>query len=91
MAKRATGTGGAGAKRLNGYVTTRPAVLGLAKVLCLGITQATIASAAPLGQFLSIAKDDDGKDAEDPQLWVFLGIAAVLVLLGGAFAGLTIA
>lgn len=37
---------------------------------------------------------DDGlqpKPADDPSLWAYLGVAAALVLLGGAFAGLTIA
>lgn len=37
------------------------------------------------------ADDDLPKDADDPQLWLFLGIAVALVLAGGVFAGLTIA
>lgn len=81
---------GAGANGFNSYTASRPAILGLAKVLFLGLTQVSVASASPIKRFLHIAKDD-GKDAEDPSLWLFLGIAAVLVLLGGAFAGLTIA
>ncbi|ORY10949.1 hypothetical protein BCR34DRAFT_484856 [Clohesyomyces aquaticus] len=34
---------------------------------------------------------DTPKPADDPSLWVYLGTAVALVLLGGAFAGLTIA
>jgi hypothetical protein len=35
--------------------------------------------------------DNEPKVADDPSLWAYLGVAAALVLLGGAFAGLTIA
>ncbi|TVY30497.1 Protein MAM3 [Lachnellula hyalina] len=38
-----------------------------------------------------VARGEDGKDPEDASLWLYLGIAMVLVLLGGLFAGLTIA
>jgi hypothetical protein len=74
------------------YLTRRPLVLGLAKVLFLSLGQLPLAKAAPI-QLYSIftTKEDDGKSAEDPSLWLYLGVAAALVLLGGAFAGLTIA
>ena len=76
----------------NGYLATRPAILGLAKVLFLGLCQVSYVSAAPLTQFLGITKEEDlPKDAKNPSLWLYLGVAAILVLLGGAFAGLTIA
>lgn len=69
----------------------RPAALGLAKLMLL-----PLASAAPLGLWsrgLGVLKEQEDlpKDADDPNLWVYLGVAVVLVLLGGAFAGLTIA
>lgn len=35
--------------------------------------------------------DDLPMDPDNPDLWIYLGIAVFLVLLGGAFAGLTIA
>lgn len=56
------------------------------------IACAPFAHAAPLdrGTF-DILKEDEGKPAEDPSLWAYLGTAVALVLLGGAFAGLTIA
>ncbi|TAQ87084.1 hypothetical protein B7494_g4607 [Chlorociboria aeruginascens] len=70
----------------------RPAVLGLAKTVFLGLFQLSSVAAAPVSTFLGITKDEDApKDAEDPSLWLYLAIAAILVLLGGAFAGLTIA
>ncbi|ESZ92521.1 hypothetical protein SBOR_7093 [Sclerotinia borealis F-4128] len=76
----------------NGYTSKRPAILGLAKILFLSICQITSVSAAPITTFLGIAsKEDTPKDAEDASLWLYLSVAAVLVLLGGAFAGLTIA
>lgn len=75
----------------NGYAASRPAVMGLAKVLVLALGQLSFASAAPLKQFFGIAEEDLTKEPEDASLWLYLTIAVVLVLLGGAFAGLTIA
>ncbi|KAF2837521.1 DUF21-domain-containing protein [Patellaria atrata CBS 101060] len=37
------------------------------------------------------SEEDLPKDPDDPSLWIYLGVAGALVLLGGAFAGLTIA
>jgi metal transporter CNNM len=79
-----------GRSQYNGYVATRPAVIGIAKVLVLGLTQASTAAAAPVLQLLGNHKHEH-PDAEDASLWLYLSFAAVLVLLGGAFAGLTIA
>lgn len=79
---------GLGASRRAGYgaVAYRPAVLGLAKLLFL-----PLASAAPiLTRHVSILEETP-KSPDDPNLWVYLGVAVALVLLGGAFAGLTIA
>lgn len=67
-------------------------MLALARLLFL-----PLASAAPFGYWeharLHTLEDDDdlSKDASDPDLWIYLGIAVALVLLGGIFAGLTIA
>lgn len=93
---RGAATFGASSPRRNGYgaVALRPAVLGLAKLLFL-----PLASAAPLLQNGGLHAfkhggdegDDMPKDASDPDLYVYLGVAVALVLLGGAFAGLTIA
>jgi len=70
----------------------RPAAFGLAKLLLL-----PLASAAPLGLWergvnaFEGAGEPDPKSPNEPSLWIYLGVALVLVLLGGAFAGLTIA
>lgn len=77
----------------NTYLTRRPAVLGLAKVLCLALAQIPAVQAIPvhLSGLLRIYEEDEAKKPEDPSLWIYLAVAAALVLLGGAFAGLTIA
>ncbi|KAF2212338.1 hypothetical protein CERZMDRAFT_67994 [Cercospora zeae-maydis SCOH1-5] len=70
----------------------RPAVLAAAR-LCL----VPLVSAAPLHLFgantvHTFETDDDlPRDADDPSLWIYLSVAVFLVLLGGVFAGLTIA
>jgi metal transporter CNNM len=66
-------------------------VLLLAKALLV-----PLASAAPLSSLwtreISIFEEEpEPKSPDDPNLWVYLGVAIALVLLGGAFAGLTIA
>lgn len=82
----------AGRTNYNGYTTARPAILGLAKVAFLGLCQLSSVSAVPMKAFLEFSKnEDEPADTDDPSLWFNLGLAAVLVLLGGAFAGLTIA
>lgn len=35
--------------------------------------------------------EEEGAPPDDPKLWIYLSIALALVLLGGIFAGLTIA
>jgi metal transporter CNNM len=67
--------------------------LGLAKILVLSLAQVPFVRAAPVhaSHFFFAADDEEGKDPDDPSLWIYLSVAAVLVLLGGAFAGLTIA
>ncbi|OKL56361.1 hypothetical protein UA08_08513 [Talaromyces atroroseus] len=77
----------------NPYMAGRPVALGLAKLLVLLIAQLpAITTASPTALHGIRAKHEDlGKDPEDPALWLYLGISVVLVLGGGAFAGLTIA
>jgi len=79
--------------RQNGSLLhARAAVIGLTRALFAGL-----ASAAPTsGPLRLFARDldDPGYDvpeAEGSALWVLYVISMVLVLLGGAFAGLTIA
>lgn len=75
----------------NGYVATRPAVIALSKVLFLGLSQTATVAAAPITSYLGITSHHEHPDPDDASLWLYLLVAAVLVLLGGAFAGLTIA
>lgn len=78
--------------RGHGFPTLRPTVLLLAKALLV-----PLASAAPLSLFRRNAGiygeegDEPPKSTDDPDLYLYLGIAVALVLLGGVFAGLTIA
>jgi len=77
----------------NRYLSRRPLVLGLAKILALSLSHLPFIQAAPFTATKSIHVRDEGaqKPADNPSLWLYLGVAAALVLLGGAFAGLTIA
>ncbi|KAI9709424.1 MAG: hypothetical protein M1812_007701 [Candelaria pacifica] len=82
----------ASSRSANGYAASRPAVLSIAKLLMVGIVNLPFLRAAPLTRSpLFSATEDEPKSSKDPTLWVYLGVAAFLVLLGGAFAGLTIA
>ena len=77
----------------NGYLAQRPVVMGIAKILFLSLSQLSITNAAPLGisHLFRVQDEEEPKSPEDPSLWIYLAFAAALVLLGGAFAGLTIA
>ncbi|PYH93614.1 DUF21 and CBS domain protein [Aspergillus ellipticus CBS 707.79] len=72
-------------------LAARPLVLGLAKVLFLNFANLPGIAAAPTFLLHSSAEPDDPSSPGDPSLWLYLGVAAALVLSGGAFAGLTIA
>ena len=87
MVSRSMGVSGRQAS--NGYASTRPVVLGLAKMLVMGLGQLSMTNAAPLKTLLHLA--DEESSADEPSLWIYLSTALMLVLLGGAFAGLTIA
>jgi metal transporter CNNM len=77
----------------NRYLSLRPLVLGLAKILALSVAHLPFIQAAPftVTKSIHVRNDDAQKPPDDPSLWLYLGVAAALVLLGGAFAGLTIA
>jgi metal transporter CNNM len=78
---------------MNTYLARRPLVLAISKIIALTIGQSSLVQAAPFhpSTFLFSTEKDSPKDTEDPSLWLYLTTAAILVLLGGAFAGLTIA
>lgn len=72
----------------NGALRARPFALGIAKLCCMSLW--SVVTAAPVSIFGS-HYDDEVPEAEGHALWVLYVASAVLVLLGGAFAGLTIA
>ena len=78
-----------------GVLATRtPMILSLVKLLMLGIANLPFLRAAPTRypHFATFGEADDGSlPADSPTLWIYMAVAVGLVLLGGAFAGLTIA
>lgn len=69
----------------NGFMNTRSAVLGLARAAFLG---ARWAKGAPLEAMEHLTPETPEEEAGLVMLYI---LSAVLVLAGGAFAGLTIA
>jgi len=65
----------------------------MVKLLLLTISSMPLLHASPLGLFSrrTHVLEEDPMPSNDPSLWIYLLIAIALVLLGGAFAGLTIA
>ncbi|MCJ1402535.1 hypothetical protein MMC11_005755 [Xylographa trunciseda] len=79
---------------ISGVAAQRSLILSLLKLFFLGIMNFPLLGAAPTRRWpvVTLAEDDDDPMApEKPTLWIYLAIAIALVLLGGAFAGLTIA
>lgn len=70
----------------NGLLTARSIVVALSRMLFMSLPTAF---AAPLTFFEHY--DDDVPEADGASLWVLYVTSMALVLLGGAFAGLTIA
>lgn len=73
------------------YMATHPVILGLVKIFVLLFNQLPIVKAAPTDTLLLSRIPEPPVPPDEPGLWLYLGIAAALVLSGGAFAGLTIA
>ena len=78
---------------MNRLIAHQPAVVSIAKLLTFAITRIPLLQAAPVknGPVRLFEEAGEGVDADSPTLWIYLGVAVGLVLLGGAFAGLTIA
>ena len=78
----------------NGYTVTRPLLLSGARLLIFAATSLPLLGAAPLtgSPFKALGENEEPPISPDsPTLWIYLAVAVGLVLLGGAFAGLTIA
>ncbi|KAF2791446.1 DUF21-domain-containing protein [Melanomma pulvis-pyrius CBS 109.77] len=79
------------ARPANGLLSMRTARVNTL-ALCLFQLFAPLVRAMPFFQHAdTVLEQVDPKPAEDPSLWIYLSTAIALVLLGGAFAGLTIA
>ena len=79
---------------IGGVAAQRPLILSLLKLFFLGVVNLPLLGAAPTHRWpvVPFAEDDvDPISPDKPTLWIYLTIAIALVLLGGAFAGLTIA
>lgn len=74
-------------RRTSRYAALRPAVLGIGRIIGTGLTSV---AAHPLVKRAEHSHDP-GQESEGASLWVLLVASMALVLLGGAFAGLTIA
>lgn len=87
--------GGAGAQHgSSNRLILSPAVLSVVKLAVIGLIHTPLSYAAPIlsQAAVSVAGHNHSEDGgENVNLWLYLGVAAALVLLGGAFAGLTIA
>ena len=74
---------------------SRRTILSVAKLLFLALSNVPLIRGAPtklLQTFVEGVQDEpEPLPADDASLWVYLSVAVGLVLLGGAFAGLTIA
>ena len=78
----------------NTLLNARSLVLASAKVLTLISIQLPLAEALPVPWRLFTAmsaQEEEPMPSSSPTLWIYLVVAVALVLLGGAFAGLTIA
>lgn len=69
----------------------RPGANGLSNILLLVLAQITHVAAAPLRKYVALLGLEEPEQAEGGDLVLYMSVALVLVLLGGAFAGLTIA
>ena len=85
---------GPSSRASSGQSVPRPLLLSGARLLVLGIASLPLLRATPIRHtpFTILADDDEPPVPPDsPTLWIYLAVATCLVLLGGAFAGLTIA
>lgn len=76
-----------------GNLLARYSALSITKLVILGVANLPLLRAAPtyLSPYIKTTTEKQSSTAQGPALWVYLSVAVVLVLLGGAFAGLTIA
>lgn len=79
----------AGAIPVSRYINPN---ISLPSILRLFFSLIVAVSGSPISRRYNAAEDDGtAKPPDDPEFWLYIGIAIALVLGGGAFAGLTIA
>lgn len=76
---------------VNRYVASQTAILGLVRIFALVCGQLPVVKAAPSARLPSHPSAEYLDASSEPGLWLYMAVAAALVLSGGAFAGLTIA
>ena len=93
MALAITGSPSLNARPNGVFTPALPHTRAAGLILCLFQLFTPLVKAIPIVQrAVTILEDEDlPKSPDDPSLWIYLGTAIVLVLLGGVFAGLTIA
>lgn len=74
-------------------LVARYSALSITKLVILGAANLPLLRAAPtfLSPYIKTTAEEPPLTPKGPALWIYLSVAVVLVLLGGAFAGLTIA
>ena len=78
----------------NSLVVKMPLLMSITKLLSLVFTSLPFSHAAPTrleASAIWAVEDENVAQPDNPSLWIYLAVAVALVLLGGAFAGLTIA
>ena len=73
------------------HVSRSPMAVSLTRMLVVGLMNLPLLRALALPLGLSTSFVEEEPEVDDASLWLYLGIAFALVVLGGIFAGLTIA
>jgi metal transporter CNNM len=72
-------------------MASQTVILGLVRIFALLFAHLPIVNAAPSVALPIYTSAESPPAPTEPGLWLYLSVAAALVLSGGAFAGLTIA
>ena len=81
-----------GTRHTHAFTARRHLLLSLAKLTMLGFLPLLRAAPQLKSPFsVSVEVEEPPMSPDKPTLWIYLAVAIALVLLGGAFAGLTIA
>ena len=73
------------------HATRSPMAVSLTRMTVVGLMNLPLLRALALPLGLSASSIEEEPELDDASLWLYLGVAFALVVLGGIFAGLTIA